>query len=159
MLLEIRSFNEAARALMVSVALVRGRGAGLARRGQARKAADDRIGLLTPVLKGVFTDIGFANAVKAQQVLGGHGYVAEWGLEQFVRDARIAMIYEGANGDPGARSGRPQARQGRRARADGFLRGDQTASSTTTRRTRRWRRYLAPVKGGLRDNCSRRRCG
>ena len=53
---------------------------------------------MTPVLKGVFTDLGFANAVKAQQVLGGHGYIAEWGMEQFVRDARIAMIYEGANG-------------------------------------------------------------
>ena len=53
---------------------------------------------MTPVLKGVFTDYGFANAVKAQQVLGGHGYIAEWGMEQFVRDARISMIYEGANG-------------------------------------------------------------
>ena len=53
---------------------------------------------MTPVIKGVFTDIGFANAVKAQQVLGGHGYIAEWGMEQFVRDARITMIYEGANG-------------------------------------------------------------
>ena len=62
------------------------------------KAADDRLGLLTPVLKGMFTDAGFANAVKAQQVLGGHGYVCEWGMEQFVRDARITMIYEGANG-------------------------------------------------------------
>ena len=50
------------------------------------------------MLKGVFTDIGFANAVKAQQVFGGHGYIAEWGMEQFVRDARISMIYEGANG-------------------------------------------------------------
>jgi acyl-CoA dehydrogenase len=60
--------------------------------------ADDRLGLMTPVLKGVFSDLGFANAVKAQQVLGGHGYIAEWGMEQFVRDARIAMIYEGANG-------------------------------------------------------------
>ena len=65
---------------------------------KARQAADDRLGLMTPVLKGVFTDYGFANAVKAQQVLGGHGYIAEWGMEQFVRDARIAMIYEGANG-------------------------------------------------------------
>ena len=53
---------------------------------------------MTPVLKGVLTDVGFANAVKAQQVLGGHGYIAEWGMEQFVRDARIAQIYEGANG-------------------------------------------------------------
>src|SRR5208337_119116 len=66
--------------------------------GAARQAADDRLGLLTPVLKGVFTDVGFANAVKAQQILGGHGYVSETGVEQFVRDARITMIYEGANG-------------------------------------------------------------
>ena len=50
------------------------------------------------MIKGVFTDLGFANAVKAQQVLGGHGYIAESGMEQFVRDARITMIYEGANG-------------------------------------------------------------
>ena len=64
----------------------------------ARRAADDRLGLLTPVIKGVLTDIGFANTVKAQQVLGGHGYIAESGMEQFVRDARITMIYEGANG-------------------------------------------------------------
>ena len=56
------------------------------------------MGLLTPVLKGVLTDIGFDNTVKAQQILGGHGYIEEWGMEQFVRDARIAMIYEGTNG-------------------------------------------------------------
>ena len=56
------------------------------------------MGLLTPVIKGVLTDMGFANTVLAQQVYGGHGYIAEHGMEQFVRDARIAMIYEGANG-------------------------------------------------------------
>ncbi len=56
------------------------------------------MGLMTPVVKGVLTDRGFANAVEAQQVFGGHGYVEEWGMSQFVRDARIAMIYEGANG-------------------------------------------------------------
>ena len=65
---------------------------------KAAQAAEDLLGLMTPVLKGVLTDTGFANCVAAQQVLGGHGYVAEWGMEQFVRDARIAMIYEGANG-------------------------------------------------------------
>jgi alkylation response protein AidB-like acyl-CoA dehydrogenase len=97
MLLEIRAFNEAARALMVSVALSEDEALG-SPDAKARAAADDRIGLLTPVLKGVFTDKGFENAVKAQQVLGGHGYIAEWGMEQFVRDARIAQIYEGANG-------------------------------------------------------------
>jgi hypothetical protein len=56
------------------------------------------MGLLTPVIKGVLTDQGFANTVMAQQMFGGHGYIAEHGMEQFVRDARIAMIYEGANG-------------------------------------------------------------
>jgi acyl-CoA dehydrogenase len=63
-----------------------------------RQAADDHMGLMTPVLKGVLTDVGFANAVQAQQMFGGHGYIVENGMEQFVRDARIAMIYEGANG-------------------------------------------------------------
>jgi acyl-CoA dehydrogenase len=63
-----------------------------------REAADDHMGLMTPVLKGFLTETGFANAVQAQQIYGGHGYIAEQGMEQFVRDARIAMIYEGANG-------------------------------------------------------------
>jgi len=97
MLLEIRAFNEAARALLVWIALTEDE-ARFSPDPQARQAADDRLGLMTPVLKGVFTDVGFANTVKAQQVLGGHGYIGEWGMEQFVRDARIAMIYEGANG-------------------------------------------------------------
>ncbi len=97
MLLEIRAFNEAARALMIWVALAQDESRH-APDANARRAAEDRLGLMTPVIKGVFTDYGFANAVKAQQVLGGHGYIAEWGMEQFVRDARIAMIYEGANG-------------------------------------------------------------
>ena len=75
--------------------------ADLARRSddeKARQAADDHMGLLTPVLKGVLTDNGLANSVLAQQIFGGHGYIAEHGMEQFVRDARITMIYEGANG-------------------------------------------------------------
>jgi acyl-CoA dehydrogenase len=97
MLLEARAFNEGARALLVWTALTQEE-ARHAPDAKARQAAEDRLGLMTPVLKGVFTDYGFANAVKAQQVLGGHGYIAEWGMEQFVRDARIAMIYEGANG-------------------------------------------------------------
>lgn len=97
MLLTIRAFNEAARALLMATTLEadRARNADDPRLAQA---AEDRLGLMTPVMKGVFTDLGFTNCVEAQQVLGGHGYVAEWGLEQFVRDARIAMIYEGANG-------------------------------------------------------------
>jgi hypothetical protein len=66
-----------------------------------RQSADDHMGLLTPVIKGVLTDTGFANTVAAQQVFGGHGYIVEHGMEQFVRDARIAQIYEGANGIQG----------------------------------------------------------
>ena len=60
--------------------------------------ADGLISLLTPVVKGFLTDKGFEMAVNAQQVYGGHGYIEEWGMSQFARDARIAMIYEGANG-------------------------------------------------------------
>ncbi|WLA83273.1 acyl-CoA dehydrogenase C-terminal domain-containing protein [Bradyrhizobium elkanii] len=96
-LLTIRAFNEAARAVVVWTALK----SDVAHRSdnpKERQAADDHLGLMTPVLKGVLTESGFANAVLAQQIFGGHGYIAEWGMEQFVRDARIAMIYEGANG-------------------------------------------------------------
>jgi acyl-CoA dehydrogenase len=96
-LLTIRAFNEAARALVIWTALK----SDIAHRSTDKaeaEAAADRLGLLTPVLKGVLTDIGFDNTVTAQQVFGGHGYIAEWGMEQFVRDARIGMIYEGANG-------------------------------------------------------------
>ena len=63
-----------------------------------RQMAADLVGLLTPVIKGVGTDKGYEIATNAQQVYGGHGYIAEWGMEQYVRDARIAMIYEGTNG-------------------------------------------------------------
>ena len=62
------------------------------------KAADGMISLLTPVIKGFLTDKGFETAVNAQQVFGGHGYIEEQGMSQFARDARITMIYEGANG-------------------------------------------------------------
>ena len=65
---------------------------------EERQLAGDLIGLLTPVIKGVGTDRGYQVATDAQQVYGGHGYIQEWGMEQYVRDARIAMIYEGTNG-------------------------------------------------------------
>ena len=61
-------------------------------------AAEGLISLLTPVIKGFLTDKGFETTVLAQQTLGGSGFTREWGLEQFVRDARITMIYEGTNG-------------------------------------------------------------
>ncbi|WP_169567360.1 acyl-CoA dehydrogenase C-terminal domain-containing protein [Sneathiella limimaris] len=63
-----------------------------------RRDADDALGLLTPVIKAYFTDMGFELSATAMQCYGGHGYIHEWGMEQFVRDARITQIYEGANG-------------------------------------------------------------
>jgi hypothetical protein len=96
-LMTIRAFNEAARALVVWTAL-QGDLVMHSEDAKVSQAADDHMGLMTPVLKGVLTDVGFSNTVLAQQLFGGHGYIAEHGMEQFVRDARIAMIYEGANG-------------------------------------------------------------
>lgn len=96
-LLTIKSFNEAGRAFTLWTALK----SDIAHRSTdaaERQSADDILGLMTPILKGVLTDKGFDHAVMAQQVYGGHGYIEEWGMSQYVRDARIAMIYEGANG-------------------------------------------------------------
>src|SRR3990170_3786662 len=97
MLMEIKSFLEGARAFVLWGALQ----VDLARRAESeeqREEADDLVSLLTPVIKGYLTDKGFDSAVLAQQVFGGHGYIREHGVEQFVRDARIAQIYEGTNG-------------------------------------------------------------
>ena len=97
MLMDARAFAQGARALCLWAAFQ----ADLARHApdaEERERAEDLLGLLTPVIKAYLTDEGYAHATNAQQVLGGHGYIAEWGLEQFVRDARIAMIYEGTNG-------------------------------------------------------------
>ncbi|MEM6825235.1 MAG: acyl-CoA dehydrogenase C-terminal domain-containing protein [Pseudomonadota bacterium] len=92
-LMDQQSFAEGARAFMLWGATLIDK-AHLSR----DQNADGLISLLTPVLKGFLTDQGFDMAVKAQQVYGGHGYIEEWGMSQFARDARIAMIYEGANG-------------------------------------------------------------
>ncbi len=101
------------------------------------------------MIKGVFTDIGFANAVKAQQVLGGHGYIAESGMEQFVRDARITMIYEGANGIQALDLvGRKLPKDGGRA-AHGLFRRDFRPFSPRTRTTPRSRPILRPLKTAL----------
>ena len=97
MLMEAKAFNEGARALVLWGALQ----VDIGRKAQTeeeREAANDLLGLLTPVIKGYLTDKGFEAAVNAQQIYGGHGYIREWGMEQFVRDARIAQIYEGTNG-------------------------------------------------------------
>ncbi len=97
MLMDSKAFTEGMRALCLNGALL----ADLIHSGQTeeeRVAADDLLSLLTPVIKGYGTDKGYEVATNAQQVYGGHGYVGEWGMEQYVRDARITMIYEGANG-------------------------------------------------------------
>ncbi len=97
MLMNQKAFNEGARAFCLWAALQ----ADLSHKAETpeeRELADDLLSLLTPVIKAYLTDEGYAHATNAQQVFGGHGYIAEWGMEQFVRDARIAMIYEGANG-------------------------------------------------------------
>ena len=70
----------------------------LAETEEERQRADDLVSLLTPVIKGFGTDKGYEVATNAQQVFGGHGYIEEQGMSQYVRDARITMIYEGANG-------------------------------------------------------------
>jgi acyl-CoA dehydrogenase len=96
-LMTIRAFNEAGRAFILWTALK----SDIAHRSETaedRQTADDLLSLVTPIIKGVLTDKGFDHAVMAQQMYGGHGYIEEWGMSQYVRDARIAMIYEGANG-------------------------------------------------------------
>jgi alkylation response protein AidB-like acyl-CoA dehydrogenase len=133
-LLTIRAFNEAGRALVLWTALK----SDVAHRSgdeAERRAADDMLGLMTPVIKGVLTDRGFENTVAAQQVFGGHGYIGDWGMEQFVRDARITMIYEGANGIQALDLvGRKLPRDGGRAvmaffgEVEGFLRGHAEAT-------------------------------
>ncbi|MDZ5697160.1 acyl-CoA dehydrogenase C-terminal domain-containing protein [Chelativorans sp. M5D2P16] len=97
MLMTMRAVNEAGRALILWTALQ----SDIAHRSEdeaERAQAEDHLALMTPVIKGVLTDKGFDHAVMAQQVFGGHGYIEEHGMSQFVRDARITQIYEGANG-------------------------------------------------------------
>lgn len=110
-LMDQKAFVEGARAFTLWGAYLIDK----ARRGEDADA-DGLISLLTPVIKGVLTDRGFETAVAAQQVYGGTGYTRDGGVEQFVRDARIAMIYEGTNGIQaldlvgrklGAQGGRP----------------------------------------------------
>ena len=97
MLLTARAYNEAARALLGWVSLQVDRSTHHPD-PTVREAADDAVGLFTPVIKAFFTDYGFESCNLCQQVFGGHGYISEWGMEQLVRDARISQIYEGANG-------------------------------------------------------------
>ncbi|ABC63271.1 acyl-CoA dehydrogenase C-terminal domain-containing protein [Erythrobacter litoralis] len=97
MLMDGKAFTEGMRALCLWGALL----VDLTHKAQTeeeRAEADALIGLMTPVIKGYGTDKGYAIATDMQQVFGGHGYIEEWGMSQYVRDARIAQIYEGTNG-------------------------------------------------------------
>jgi hypothetical protein len=97
MLMDAKAFTEGMRALCLWGALQ----VDLTHKAaseEERTRADLLISLLTPVIKGYGTDKGFETCVQMQQVFGGHGYIEEWGMSQFVRDARITQIYEGANG-------------------------------------------------------------
>jgi alkylation response protein AidB-like acyl-CoA dehydrogenase len=97
MLMEAKALTEGLRALCLWAALQVDLEHAAAT-DEEKQLAADLVGLLTPVIKGYGTDKGYDIATNAQQVYGGHGYIAEWGMEQYVRDARIAMIYEGTNG-------------------------------------------------------------
>jgi alkylation response protein AidB-like acyl-CoA dehydrogenase len=97
MLMTMRAYNEGCRALGVWVANALDR-MERSEDPEERQEADDFIALMTPVVKALFTDLGFEAANLALQTYGGHGFIVDHGMEQFVRDARIAMIYEGTNG-------------------------------------------------------------
>ncbi|MEY3003345.1 MAG: hypothetical protein RLZZ491_521 [Pseudomonadota bacterium] len=92
-LMEQKSFTEGARAFLLWGATLID-----AAHRKGDRDADGLVSLMTPVIKGFLTDKGYEMTVQAQQVYGGHGYIEEWGMSQYTRDARIAMIYEGANG-------------------------------------------------------------
>ena len=154
----IRAFNEAARALVMWTAL-KGDVAHRSEDEKERQSADDHMGLLTPVIKGVLTDRGFANTVPAQQVFGGHGYIVEHGMEQFVRDARIAQIYEGANGIQALDLvGRKLGKDGGRALM-AFFDEVQGLSQGAARERRDEASIVKPLGQCARRICSRRRCG
>jgi len=97
MLMMGRSFSEGARALHMWLSFL-GTSASKLSSDTEKKAADEISNLLTPVIKGYLTDMGFASTNAAMQCFGGHGFIKEHGMEQFVRDSRINQIYEGANG-------------------------------------------------------------
>ncbi len=150
MLMEAKAQTEGLRALIMWTALQ----ADLehaAETEEERQLAGDLIGLLTPVIKGYGTDKGYEIATNAQQVYGGHGYIAEWGMEQYVRDARIAQIYEGTNGVQAMDLvGRKLAQNGGRAIQAFFkLVGDDVAAAKQDEATAQFATDLEKANGQL----------
>ncbi len=92
-----KAYAQGGRALAVQMALALDQSHAAAD-AETREANDDIAQLLTPIVKSFLTDVGSESANLALQVLGGHGYISEWGVEQWVRDIRISSIYEGTNG-------------------------------------------------------------
>jgi 3-(methylsulfanyl)propanoyl-CoA dehydrogenase len=97
MLLTMKAYTEGARALAAWVSLALDR-AERHPESETREEAEDFIGLMTPIIKAMLTENAFSVTNLGVQIFGGHGYIREWGMEQLVRDARITMLYEGANG-------------------------------------------------------------
>ncbi len=150
MLMEAKALTEGLRALMLWGALQ----VDLAHRAateEERQAADDLVGLLTPVIKGYGTDKGFDVTVMCQQVFGGHGYIWENGAEQYVRDVRIAQIYEGTNGVQGMDLvGRKLAMNGGRA-LQAFLKlvADEVAEAKDVEKLAAFAQALEKASGQL----------
>lgn len=115
MLMETKAFNEGGRALIYWATLLEDL-EHIHPDEKFREKCDDYLGLLTPVIKGYLTDKAMTTTIDCQQIFGGHGFIEEWGMSQFVRDTRIALIYEGANGIQALDLvGRKLARKGGRA--------------------------------------------
>jgi alkylation response protein AidB-like acyl-CoA dehydrogenase len=143
MLMECKAHIEGSRALCLWAALQVDLAHGAATE-EERQEADALVTVVTPVIKGHITDRGFRVAVLSQQVFGGHGYIQEWGAEQFVRDARVPMIYEGTNGVQamdlvGRKLGRDQGQAA--ARFHALIAADIAAARTDS--------SLAPLAGQL----------
>ena len=120
MLMNMRAINEGGRALAAYVGMQLD-AAKFSEDADVKKKAEDRVALLTPIAKAFFTDRGLETTITGQQVFGGHGYIREWGMEQFVRDCRISQIYEGTNGIQALDlAGRKVARNGGKS-VDAFL--------------------------------------
>jgi len=148
-LMRIKAFNEGARGMILWGGLLSDK---IHRSEDAaeKQKADDLLGLITPVLKGYLTDVGFDNTVRAQQLYGGHGYITEWGMDQYVRDARITMIYEGANGIQALDLvGRKLPRNG--GRAIMALMADIITFMKENESNEAMAPYLAGLKGGRDD--------
>lgn len=147
MLLSARAFAEGARAVSTWVSLLMSLPWSASRSAEEKQEAGDIADLLTPVIKAFFTDMGFEATNAAMQCFGGHGYVRDHGMEQYVRDARINQVYEGANGVQALDLvGRKLGRNGGRApfalfgKINAFVKVEDGPEME---------RYVGPLKAGL----------